>query len=273
MGVGDIVDETIRLYRHNFRTFVGIVAVLQVPLIVLQMIQLAIAGPNIFDFSSLARGDGIQPGPLIFWLASSFALAIVGGLAYLVIQAALTSATSERYLGRQITVGQAYRTARGCFWRLLGNTLIIAIVAFLLFVTIIGIPVAIFLLVRWMLVVEAIALEGKGVFQSLSRSTALVKGSWWRVLGVFIVALVLQYMVAAIPAGILSLVVMGVGALVSPTSILIPTMINTVIGSVFGIVATPLIPLISVLLYYDLRIRKEGFDLQLLAEQPGQGQI
>lgn len=271
MGVGDIIDETIRLYRRNFRTFVGIVAVLQVPLVVLQMVQLAIVGPRFFDFASLATGDQSQLGPLIFWLVSSLVLGVLSIFAFVIIQAALANAISERYLDRKITAGNAYRVALGCFWRILGNGLLVGIILVLLFMTFLGIPFAIWLMIRWSFAVETIVLEGKGVRGALSRSSALVKGSWWRVLGVFIVAIVLQFLVASIPGGVIGLVVAGVATLVSPGAIYVATIINTLIGAVFGILSAPLVPTISVLLYYDLRIRKEGFDLQVLAERLGQG--
>ncbi len=271
MSVGDIFDETIRLYRQNFRTFVGIVAILQVPLVVLQMIQLAIVGPAFSGFPSVAGGQP-QFGPIIFWIASALSLGLISFIAYLVNQAAMSSAISERYLGHRITVGRSYRVALGCFWRMLGATLLSGIALALLTMTIVGIPFAIFFGIRWSLVVPAITLEGKGVRKGLSRSSGLVKGSWWRVVVVLLIASIAMYLVAAIPGGIVGLVILGVGATISPGSTSALTVINSGIGGIFGILAAPLVPTAITLLYYDLRIRKEGFDLQVLADSLSHGQ-
>jgi len=127
MGVGDILDETIRLYRQNFRTFVAIAAAPLVPLIILQMIQAAIAGPPL---------PGQQmPGRDIFDYGSSIVLGILGLLCYVVIEAALTQAISERYLGHQPTVGGAYDVAAACLWRLLRASIRVALLLGLLTVT------------------------------------------------------------------------------------------------------------------------------------------
>lgn len=273
MAVGDILDETIRLYRQNFRVFVGVAAVLQIPLVILQLVQFAIAGPAIYDFIGTGPGGvpQFQTGPLIFWIASTVALGIVSFLFFLVIEAALATAISQRYLGRQVTVGQAYRVALTRFWRMLGTSLISGIALLLLVLTFLGIPVAIFLGIRWSFFVQAIVLEGRGVRASLSRSTALVKGTWWRVFGVFIVGFMAQYLVSAIPGGLIGAIIGAIGALIMPNALLTFSAISTVIGSLFGILAAPVLPTIGTLLYYDLRIRKEGFDLQVLAERLDHG--
>lgn len=101
MGVGDILDETIRLYRQNFRTFVGIAAVLQIPLVILQLGQSAIIGPT--GASLLTPGGDVQIGAFIFYLFSSFAMIFIGVFVSVMMQGALAGAISQRYLGRAAT--------------------------------------------------------------------------------------------------------------------------------------------------------------------------
>ncbi|MBI4322384.1 MAG: glycerophosphoryl diester phosphodiesterase membrane domain-containing protein [Chloroflexi bacterium] len=273
MGAGDILDEAIRLYRHNFRTFVGIVAVLQVPILLLQMIQLAIVGPNILDFSRLGRSSEPLPGSLIFGSVSSLALGGLSFLAFLFIEAALAAAISERYLGRRITVGRAYRATISCFWRMLGTVLVTGLILIFLAITIVFIPAAVFFGIRWAFVVQAIAIERAGVRRALFRSSRLVKGSWWRVLAIVILAAILQLMVAGLPASMIGAVLGGAAMLLSPGGLFAFSVVNTLVGSVFGILAAPLIPIIATLLYYDLRVRNEGFDLQVLAERLAQARV
>lgn len=269
MGVGDILDEMIRLFRQNFLTFIGIAAVLQVPLGILQSLQFAILGPALYDFPYLATFDEIDWGPFVLWSLSSLVLGLFSLFAYVVIDAALTGAISQRYLDRQISVGGSYHLALSSFWRVLGASILVSIVVGVLLITIIGIPVAVFLAVRWALCVQAIVIGGQGF--GLSRSSGLVKGTWWRVFGILIVAMIIQYLVYILPSALVGAIVGLVGSIVAPGSFLVTNMVSSVIGMILGIVAAPIIPIISTLLYYDLRIRKEGFDLEMLNEQLAQG--
>lgn len=306
MRAGDILDETLRLYRRNFRLFVGIVAVLQVPLVILQLIQRAIVGPTFNGLAGMSTLGRPQIGMLIFWLGSTIVLGIVSLIFYVFIQAALAQAISQRYLGSPTGVGESYRRALACFWRLLGSTLVAGIVVFMVLAVSIGVPAVILALaipalggrvelqvaaaillamtmiagaalasfvgLRWSFMWEAVVLEDVGVMRSLSRSWGLVKGSWWRVLGIFLLGGLFQGIVAGIPAGIIGLMVALAINFVSPGAQLAIAILGGLVGSVFGILAAPLMPTVSLLLYYDLRIRKEGFDLQMLANRAGGGQ-
>jgi hypothetical protein len=186
------------------------------------------------------------------------------------LQRSITIAVAERYLGEVATLGSAYSAASRHFWTALGYSLLVAIACGLLLIVF---PVAIWLGVRWSLGLQAIMLEDKGVMSSMSRSTNLVKGSWWRVLGTLFVGVLFQSVVAALPVILLSVilgVIVGVtigvtGAAAGMASAMLAvTVITLVVTTVFSILSAPLSPSITTLLYYDLRIRKEGFDLELL---------
>lgn len=269
MSVGDILDETVRIYRQNFRTFIAIVAVLQIPVIALGLAQNAfvLGGTSVDLFS-----DDLRSGVFLLWFAWSLLTLAFSLAAATLQQASLAAAISQRYLGRPISVSGAYRVARSSFWRVLGFTFLASLIVGLLFITIIGAPVAIFIAVRLALSVQAIVLEGVGVGEGMSRSSRLVQGSWWRVAGVLLLGMIGQYLLALIPAAVLG-GALGAGALLlsDDSGFMLFTIISSVIGGVFGILAAPLLPTITTLLYYDQRIRKEGFDMQLLVERPEQG--
>ncbi len=267
MGLGDMFDEAIKLYRQNFRTFIAIAAVLQIPLVVFGLLQLAILGPASLSDILVTGRIQAQTGLTGFWLISNGVLQILNLLAFLVIQAALASAISERYMGRQVNWRNAYQVAWRCFWRVLWSTFLATVAMILLSVTVIGIPFAILFGIRWTLITQTIVLEGQGVRSSLSRSSKLVKGTWWRVLGVLMVAGIAQYMVAGIPSGIIGGILGVMGAMAFPGLLLVFTIVAGAIGSGIQILATPLLPTIVTLLYYDLRIRKEGYDREVMAGQ------
>src|SRR5262249_41153494 len=109
----------------------------------------------------------------------------------------------------------------------------------------------------WIFIPQVIVLEGVTVGESLGRSWQLVSGSFWRVFGygllVFVAYLVVQ--VGITDAVALALSPLGVGGAIAG-------------GLVSAAVSTLSLPFLFgaiTLLYYDLRVRKEGFDLELLA--------
>jgi hypothetical protein len=263
MSVGDIFDETVKLYRGNCRTFIGIAAVLQIPLVILQLVQGAIVGPT--GANLLNRDGDIQTGAMLFYMLSSLALAFVGVFVAVMMQGAFASAISRRYMGQDISVRSAYNAALPHWWRLLRAMLLIGLAIFLMVITIIGIPVAIFFGIRWSLSTAAIVLEGKGARAGISRSTELVKGSGGRVFGTFLLAGIAEYLLALIPSALIG-AVLGVILVIGGPNATLTYIISLLIGSFFGVLAAPIIPIVSILLYYDLRVRKEGFDMQMLAE-------
>src|SRR5581483_4007169 len=101
--------------------------------------------------------------------------------------------------------------------------------------------------------------KGKSVGEAFGRSSELVNGSWWRVFGIALVFILIVGIIVSVVVGIL------VGALVvgSVAGVVIAT---AVAPAIVGILVEPVQYIAMTLLYFDLRIRKEGFDLQTLAD-------
>lgn len=116
-----------------------------------------------------------------------------------------------------------------------------AVLALLSILAIAGIS---YLGVRWIFVLQAALLEGLGPTGALSRSSTLVKRNWWRVLGIMLVVFLITAAVSAI---------LGIMPVVG--------------GIIGGIIATPIGTIGSILLYYDLRVRKEGYTVEALASE------
>lgn len=234
--LGELMDETLVLYRRNFALFAGIVAVIAVPQAVLA--ALAVLAGN----SAL----GTVAVVLLF----------ITALFYIVMIAALARTISCRYLGEQTTILEAYRSIGWrTFFRLLG-ALIIALMVFYFSLIFLVIP-AIVIAVYWLFLPQVIVLEGSNVASSLGRSWQLVKGSFWRVLGyglvVYVSFLIVQYGISF--AATFALGALGTGG----------TLIGGLVSAVVSVLALPFLFGAVTLLYYDLRIRKEAFDLELLA--------
>ena len=104
---------------------------------------------------------------------------------------------------------------------------------------------------RFAAATSAIVLEDVGVDKALSRSSALTRGLKWHVLRTYLIMFAL-YMV------------LGVG-LMMVIALTQSVVITTVSQTLLVIVGYPIVGLTEMLLYYDLRIRKEGFDIEVMA--------
>lgn len=242
-GLGDILGETFGIYGRNFLRLIAIVAIVMVTVEVIQYILV-----SVLVLPSITPGGQIEPlAPFMVWGAISIGFVIVLVVlivAYPLMEGALIHAVSEQSLGQTIGIGRAYRFA----WRRLGamiGAMFLSGLALLgMSITIIGIPFAIYFGVRWTFIWQAALLEGVGARAALSRSSDVVRGNWWRVLGIMFVVGIIVWVISF---------VLG----------FIP-----IVGDIIGtILTTPIAIIGATLLYYDLRVRKEGYSLQTLAEE------
>lgn len=182
-------------------------------------------------------------GPFILGMIVIFAAYI---LLYPLMYGAVIHATSEQHF-RPPGIGRAYGFAWRRIGALIGATILVFLAVLGMAITIIGIPFAIYFGIRWSFIWQAALLEGFGPRSALSRSSALVKDNWWRVLGIVLVL--------GIIAGLIS-VILG--------------LILPIVGSAIGaILAMPISIVGAILLYYDLRLKKEGYNLGVMAEEIG----
>lgn len=251
MGIGELIDAAVRLYRLEWKALMGIVAFVVVPVsfgelwatqLVLGQIAPTTTSPDAF-------------GQLLV-VTLAFA-----ALQFLIVQPFLVAATARAaadvYLGAPVTIRGTYRYALGRLPSILWITILTTLAALLGFVLLI-IP-GIIALVRLAFAPVALVVEGHRGPGALRRSWRLTKGFFWRTLG----TLLLSGVIVAIVSGILSipgeLAVQALGPDAWPISALVTTL-ATVLLTPFGMV-------VIVLLYFDLRIRKEGFDIEVMARE------
>jgi len=252
MGLGDIIDEAIKLYRSHFKLFLTIGAVVYIPVGIIQTaLQLVLRDADIGAFALIS----IVSGFITFF-------------AYLALNGAMIFAASEAWHERSTTLGEAWTVGANFLLRTLGLGLLLFFALFGLSITVIGFPFAIYLFFAWVFSFVVLIVEGTGIRRSLGRSRELVSGYWWRVVGIAILAAIIQ----AVISGLFSLpgVIAGAGTMISDPNA-DPSPLATIlssVGSTIGqIVTLPIAYCAYILLYYDQRIRKEGFDLELAARQ------
>ena len=262
LGLGDILDEAFRIYRANFGLMFGAALIASLPVF---LTDVASGQGGLFgDFMRLT-----QPSQAAGTLADSPLLPMyVAGVLLALVMAPVTTtittyAACSAALGLPSTVATVFRHTLRTYWRVWGVFLLVFLVA-LSSVLCLTIPFVVFFLVRFGLCYQAVYLENAGVTGSLGRSSILVRGSWWRVLGTLVVTWILVFLVALVLGSIADLL-----GLALPGGI--PRRVVTgVLTAMVQALTLPFSSLAVTLLYLDLRIRKENLDLQLMAGQAGQ---
>ena len=240
-NLSDIIGDTFRIYNRDFLRLITIVAIVEVILGILGYVLV-----NVWMLPFFMTGGWIEF--LALFILSMIILVVVAIVAYPSMEGALIHAVSEQSLGRAISIGRAYRFALRRLGAMIGAQILAGLALLGMCITIIGIPFAIYFGVRWIFIWQAALLEGVGPRAALSRSSDVVMGDWWRVVGIMLVV--------GIIAG-------GIGFVLDLTVGLIPYA-GTMIAS---ILPTPIAITAATLLYYDLRVRKQGYSLEVLTQE------
>ncbi|WP_436738594.1 hypothetical protein [Streptomyces sp. BBFR102] len=300
LGVGEILDGAVATLRAHWRTVLGISLMIavatQVVLILLQRFVLrgsvdvsALEDPSATTDELLsAMGDALLDSGLVL---------LVSLLGTIVATSLLTMVTSRAVLGRPVSLSDAWRDARPQLPRLAGLTLLLPLIAIAVVAVAMvpgallgmvsgpdggaallalgalgGAVVAVWLTIRFSLSSAALMLEKQGVVKAMKRSVKLVRGSWWRVFGIQLLAQLLAMIASSIillPFSRIAAVITGesaAGALdeMAVTNFGWTYLIITGVGSVIGTMLTlPIVAGVTVLLYIDQRIRREALDVEL----------
>ena len=243
-SLGQLLNETFHVYGRNFWLIIGIVAVVQVPVGIVGLI--------------LGSGPIGYVGEFVLrWFASFY---VYGALAF---------AAGQQYLTGEIDIGKSYSRV---WWRVvsLSALTVIILAAFALggglFFLVFPVVLLLIFMVYWSVAVPAVIVQGSSSIDALRQSFRLVRGSWWRVFGISLVV----GLVALGLSVLSSLPFMAGDALAGLGG---PDALGTAmlaLGSiVVAVVVVPIPAIAGTLLYYDLRVRKEGFDLPSLSREMG----
>lgn len=239
-SASEIVDAAFQLFRQHFKTFVVVTAVAYLPMLVINNV-LAYR----FNFEeSIATGE-LSAVMLISPLLGLVWFGLVGAL--------LALAASEAYLQRVPNPAAVFRAAVSRAATIIACVLVVT-AAIGVGMILLVVP-SIYLYAKYGMAPIVAMLEGTGVRESLTRSAVLSQGRKWHILKTMMLVLVIFFgMVFAL--GFVAL------ALANPLFI-------AAVGFLVTILTYPLIALVQTILYYDMRIRAEGYDVQLMSERLG----
>jgi hypothetical protein len=301
LGVGEILDGAFTSIRRNPRATLGIAALLLTASAVITTTLSLILVHYVGSVNLPTPGQQLtteQASRLLTRmgevLAPTAAVSIV--LAFIVdtvLTGLLTVVIGRSVLGHKITAGEAWQIARPRMAALIGATVLIPLILIGLWVAyaivlvilavlhapgaligglaalgaIAGIVLTIWFTVMFRMAAQAVVLEREGPVRALGRSWRLVRGSFWRVFGITLLA----GLIVVVTAGVLQIPFSLLAALAGGGNSLLPAtggnvagiLISAVGGVVAGAVARPISAGVAVLLYVDLRMRREGLDLVL----------
>lgn len=266
-----LVDEGVRVVRRDIGLFAAAAAFTVIPAHLLSAVISTLFTPfNPFDPATYARIGA--HAAVTTNATATFIVAVVAAFVTLAIQTlgtgALVTIAGLRTLGQPCTLGAAYVHARRRYWSLLGASLLstLAVGAVMVATFFVGAPFALFLYVSWQLAPQAIVLEGRRAGAGLARSNRLVRGAWWRLAGLLIVVGILRLFAAAVPGG-LGLLISGFTSSEDLLGGGAGVVVLAIIASLVDVVMMPIAVTVSTLMFSDLRLRREGFDIDLLLQR------
>ncbi|MEO6797062.1 MAG: hypothetical protein ABI401_05720 [Candidatus Dormibacter sp.] len=226
-SLSELLDATFKVYRRNFELFASISLVLSLPSV-------------LFLVAGLSKWSGLMR----FFLAPYVLATLYLAAAHVVFRGP-ASATDVLQAGFR-----RYGNFAGVYFRLIVAALALIIL-----------PLGIWLLVRWAPAASVLAAEPVTPGQAVKRSASLVQGFWWRTFLIMLTIGLLDAVIVIILGASAGLGVALIPGLDLTTKVLAASVLATVLASL----ATPLVPIGYTLLYMDLRVRKEGMDLDSLA--------
>jgi hypothetical protein len=242
LGISEILSTAFQLYRRHWRTLLTIAAVVVVPITLLHYL----VGDLVRTQGETTRNGVVETATWSVGIAGLVA-ALAGILMYLVLTGAITRAVAAEVAGQDPSVEQSYRFG---FHRL-GSVLLVSVLVGLATVggLILFIIPGIYIGIRLCVSIEALVIEGRRGTEAMGRSWGLVGGHWWHAFGTVVVGGLLTGIVNAVitaPFGDTGWFVQAVAAAVAT------------------VVTLPYSALVGVLLYLDLRARKESLTMETL---------
>lgn len=253
-SVTEIVDAAFQLYRRDALEYVLVTAIAYAPWVIAQLI--------------LMRGLVLsRSGALTATGPATAVLGIVGIFAYALMSAVLSRFSSDVYLDQPTGLGAVVRAVLPLVPRLIGATILFGLVLMLGFIPVLvgaaitSLPLiffgmllsivwAFYALARFFAVFQTIVLENRGAIAAFSRSSVLSQNRKGHILLTLLLVIIIFMMLSFAVA-------------------LVAQLLGTVAGSVivqalYTVVAYPLIGITQMILYYDTRIRAEGFDIEVM---------
>jgi hypothetical protein len=266
LSLGETLDVSIKLYRSQFKTLIQAVFVVIFPLQVLRVLILASSRSDtnkLVTTNSITGQTTFHAAALGTVLAANFTVLAVSFVAGVLATAACFRALSVAYLGESTDWRSSLRFAVSKLGPLLWVTFIQGLLL-LLGLAACVIP-GVYFWGCWVVAIPVLLFEDQHGFKALSRSRALVQGRWWMTAVTYVLGSVLVSILTTAFVAIIT----GISFASNGTTSLASDIVQVVANTIASSLTTPFIAAVITVIYFDLRVRKEGFDLELLARHVG----
>ncbi len=276
MGVSDLFDEAFELYRSNFMLFLATAALILVPL---NVVIYEFVMPNLRTATQHIAQSQFDMSQVFDFLgeatSTTLTVLVVYALFFVVLSGASIAIASNRYLGRPAEMIGAYKTALKRTLPLLLSVILafIATAVASLFCIIPGI----YVFFRFALLPQVVLLEpALNPLAAVKRAWRMSGAHVWRTIGIMILLGVISGVITvSLQAPIqLALSLLPLDSLPFLSDIARHRDISLDIAGVTAhLLTTPFTFVTLTALYYDLRIRDEGYDMAVLSGQLGFGDL
>ncbi|AUI49478.1 hypothetical protein AC20117_00300 [Arthrobacter crystallopoietes] len=301
LGVGEILDGAFQAARKNAAAVFGTAVLFQIGISILawiagSLIISLLGGLQVMTNEELSDESAIA---LVLSLAtSSLVLGLLSSVGILLLQGLLAIPTARATVNQKTSFGLMWSLARGRIWALIGMGLLylvltvvalVAVIAGSFFLAdqlgvtsvwiIVGIILALTFLSIWigvklMLAPAVVVMERKGIFGAFVRSWQLTNRSWWRTFGIVLLCTIIVGVITSIISMPVSILIGIAGPAMGdpsdPEAMLTAmgplTLVSMLVSSLFSAIGYAFQAAVIALVYTDLRIRREGFDVVLLRE-------
>jgi hypothetical protein len=243
MNLGDILSRAFRVLFSRLGVFIAIELIMVAPTLTLQLL-----------LPDVAVGGGA-----VFLILPMIILGPIGS-------AAMLHVITQEYLGEPVSLGGAFQFAIGRFLPLLGTSILVGLGLILGFMAC-CIP-GIYFAICWAFASQVVVMENLSGAEALGRSRSLVQGYFWHVFGVLFVVSLMVGVPGWIAGAILPNALPFQAADAQNPFLRVGPVTNFANFAVHEIIVTTLNGVLqafqaicATLLYFDLRNRKEAFDV------------
>lgn len=234
MDLGTILDQTARIYVGNFPVLVGASLLFHLPLLAI-LSQMSFASPL------------------------RHVVVLFGSLVALLVTSVSTRVVADRFHGVKRGIGAYMALALSDFTRTFGTFFLVGLWVVLGLILLV-VP-GIFWSFTLMLAMPVALLEGVVGSDALVRSKVLIKNNRGKAVGAYVLALILYFGFT---------VMLGAGWGIAAATLFPGSSLLIVLGGeIIGYAVTPLMPIVIALIYFDFRVRYEGYDLEMLDKAAG----
>jgi hypothetical protein len=298
LTLGNLYDGAFRIIRFNPKATVGAAALVSAVAMVLPIVISTITA---FTVGSGFEADGdlsedASTAELVGLLGSfgSFVLGLFAAqVGVIFVTGMIAHVARAAAVGRRITLAEAWAATHGKRWRLLGQALLIGVVAMLAVALVVAlialvavlsedvlltvlvaialvlgsIPLSIWLWIKVVyLSTPTLMLEPVGVFGSFGRNWRLTANQFWRILGISLLTALVTG-VAGYVLGLPTSIGGNIGGVLFPEYFLLILVLSQAIGLIIqNAFVAPFTAAVTSLMYLDQRMRKEAYDVELMRE-------